>query len=47
MSSVTVSANVGIDCRGSLTVRTCSIPFAPYHVLSLIIPERDVGMMLI
>jgi hypothetical protein len=38
MSKATVSANVGMLCLGSLMVRTCCIPWSPYHVLSLISP---------
>lgn len=38
MSRVTVSAKVGIDCGGVLTVRRCSMPSGPYQFLSLINP---------
>lgn len=38
MRSAIVSAKVGIDCIGSLMVRTCCIPSSPYHLRSLIRP---------
>lgn len=39
MSSATVSANVGIDCLGSLFVLRCSMPPGPYQFCSLIFPS--------
>ena len=39
MRSATVSANVGIDCLGSLLVLSCSMPSGPYQFCSLIFPS--------
>ena len=40
ISRSTVSLNVGMDCLGSLTVRTCTMPSDPYQFLSRINPVK-------
>jgi hypothetical protein len=41
ISRLSVSLNVGMDCLGSLTVRTCTMPSDPYQFLSRIKPAKE------